>query len=333
MKHHRLFPLALGLALNAQAQLIPATHYLAQLPPLPLGRACPDAQAPRDAFATQWREAQQALNEQIAKREKVLKDVRSRDLQTMQQAQLGTPGEGGVDGETMKGLSREERRKRALQMAEQRHGISAAEIDKLRQMQRSGNTAGLAGWGQALSAEQQAAAQAQPAQAAQAQQGALQVARLAARQAELAQALSRAQANTENRLQEVAQNPAGLELLARLAQRRQMAERASTCEARVDLLKSIYREEQLYCAQLAPRHLGVLNDARQALSGQLAEHDELDRIQAEIQQLQHGIKPAAEQQGLSALKAVRNYITLMGSAYRYELHGERPRFDDFCRTQ
>lgn len=333
MKRHMLFPLVLGLALSAQAQLTPASHYLAQLPPLPLGRPCPDAQAPRDAYAEQLREVERALVEQIVKREKVLKDVRSRDMKTMQQAQLGTPGEGGVDGETMKRMSREERRKLAFQMAEQRYGISAAEVDKLKQMQRSGNTAGLAGWGQALSAEQQAAAQAQPAQAAQAQQSAMQVARLAARQAELAQALSRAQGDTEQRLQDVAQHPSGLERLERLALRRQMAERAQTCEARVDVLKGIYREEQLYCAEMAPRHLDALHRARLALPAQLAQHDELERIQAEIQQLQHGIAPAPEQQGLAALKALRSHITLVGSAYRYELHGERPRYDDYCITK
>jgi hypothetical protein len=328
---YRLMPmLALCLPLAAHAQLIPAISYFSRLPAAPVGQPCPDASAPRAAFNAQLREVTEALTAQIASRDRVLKDVRSRDLKTLQQAQLGTPGEGGVDGETMKKMSRAERQKMAQQMMEQRYGVTPEEIKKLKQMQRSGNTAGVTGWGQAMADEQQAAAAVDPAKAAQQQKNLMETARLAARQSELVQAVAAAQNKPETQLRELEQDPVGKERLAALALHRQQAEKRTACEAKASAMRSLYAEESAYCAAMAPRHVAILEGWRAAFVAHQGDYDEIDRIQGEIQQLQHGIQPAPEQQGLSALKAVRDYATRLTEAYRFNLHGDPPDFNLYC---
>ncbi len=334
--------LVVSLPLCALAQSLPATAFLQRLPAVPVGQTCIDNDEPRVAFEARLRETTEALGAEIARRERVLKEVRSRNLKTMQQAQLGTPGVGGVDGEAMKKMSRAEKQQMAQQMMQQQYGVSPEEIAKLKAMKKGGNTAGVAGWGQAFTAEQQAAAAANPAAAAQAQGNAMKTAQLAARQSELAQRIAADQGRHEEQLRELAADPAGLAMLVALDGRRKSAQAVARCEARVEALKAVYAEETRYCQWMAPRHDAILESLRKAFVAHEGDYVELDRNEAQIQWLQFGIQSATargdaaapkvepEQDGLSALKAVASYANRLADAYHYSLHRGRPDFAATC---
>lgn len=339
--------LALGVPASVAAQgtnpnAPAASGYLSRLPAVSAAQACPDADAPREALAARVSEVTEALNADIEERERVLKDLRKRNALAQQQAALGTPGAGGVDPEAMKKMSRAERQKLALQMAEQRYGVSPEEVKKLKEMKQSGNQAGAAAWGQAFSAEQQAAAAANPTGAAQAQKNALESARLAARLQELAQRVNQPIAKYETQMREMAQDPAALAARTALAAQRKSAEAVARCPARVEALKAVFAQETRYCQGMAPRQAGALEALRVGLVASLADYVDIDRAEAQLQWLQWGVQSTAaqqgpsalkiepEQDGLSALKAVRTYAKRLDDLFAHNLHGARPRFELYC---
>lgn len=343
----RLAVLALAVPAGLAAQSTastpqPASGYLSRLPAVAAAQACPETDAPREALVNRVREVIEALDTDIAERQRVLKDLRRHNAKSQQQAALGTPGQGGVDPEDMKKLSRAERQKLALQMAEQRYGVSPEEIQKLREMKKAGNTAGAAAWGQAFTAEQQAAAAADPAGAARAQKEAIERARLAGRMQELAQHANAPMAKYEKQMREMAEDSAALAARTALAAQRKSAEAVARCEARVEALKAVYAQETRYCQGMAPRQAAALESLRAGLVNSLGEYAEIDRIEAQMQWLQFGgpatvasqgtpaprIEP--EQDGLSALRAVRSYAKRLDDLFAHNLHGARPQFELHC---
>lgn len=342
-----LAAVALGLpasmaAPDAPAATQAASAYLSRLPAVSAAQACPDADAPREALAGRVNEVIEALDADIAERERVLKEVRKRNARTQQQAALGTPGEGGVDPDALKKMSRAERQKLAMQMAEQRYGVSPEEVKKLKEMKKSGNQAGAAAWGQAFTAEQQAAAAADPARAAQAQSSGMDTARLAMRMQELAQQVNAPIAKYETQKREMAEDTTALAARTLLAAQRKSAEAVAKCEARVQALKAVYAEETRYCQRMAPRQAAALEGLRTGLVSHLGDYAELDRNEAQIQWLQFGVQSTAaqqgnsalkiepEQDGLSALKAVRTYAQRLSDLFAHNLHGARPQFEAYC---
>lgn len=325
--------LALSLPVCALAQSLPATAFLQRLPLVSAQHICTDKDAPRTAFQLRLSEVTEALGAEIVRRERVLKDVRRHNQKTTQQALAGTPGVGGVDAEAMKKMSRAERQQLSQQLMLQQYGVSPEEIAKLKAMKKSGNTEGIAGWGKAFSAEQQAAAAANPAAAAQSHGKALQTAQLAERQAVAAQRIGAALTKADVQLRELETDPAGLAELARLGALRQRAAALQPCEARKAALMALYNDETRYCGQMSVRHGAILESLRTAVVALQGEHEDLDRIEAEIQRLQFGIEPVPEQLGLSALKTVRDYAQRLGDAYQYNLHGARPDFATYCTRQ
>lgn len=373
----RLSSLALlALGLPGAAQSLPATAYLEDLP-LPPDSICvpmpderdrsPDGSTAQERFEARVRQLSAALAGEIASRSRVVKEAGSRrTLSPAQEAAMGQPGIDLAEAQASQRLTPKQRHEAAMKKIEQTYGISAAEIDKLKQMKKEGNVAGVQGWGKAVTAERQAAADIDPAKTAQAQRDTLETAALAGKQAETARRIAAAVGKHTERFRELAESDDEKRLMAGIEHylepyKREMAadalreaqERArnpgreqskqemeakeskrygpqESCEARIARLNQGNLAQQSYCQFLTRRYVTILQDLKRTLITHQGDYAELDRIQGEVARLQFKSKPMPEQQGLSMLSAARDYSQWLAKSYLYKLTNEKQKSAANC---
>ncbi len=367
----RLSSLAfLALGLSGAVQSRPATAYLEELP-LPPDAICvpmpdergrnPDGSTQQERFETRVRQLTAELVAEIESRSRAIKEAGKRGiLQPAQEAAMGQPGVNVAEAKANQKLTPQQRRDAAMKKIEQAYGISPAEIDKLKQMKKEGNLAGVQGWGKAVTAERQAAAETDPAKMAQAQKDTMQTALLAKKQAATAQRIAAAVGKHTEGFRELAESEDQKRLMAtyekhlylcdkhqmQAEEKRQAEEhrrnpdrqitqeeaealadricpKKESCEARIARSNMAISAAWAYCKHLTPRYVATLQDLKRSLVTHQGDYAELDRIQGDITRLQFGTEPAAEQQGLSLLRAVRDYAQWLAKSYLYKLTNEQ----------
>ena len=326
--------------------------YLNQLPDPPGNGCFVDGQGD-SAFFARIDEVSERLNEEIAKRKRILKQAQNRNNKTMQEAAMAQPGSEGVDAETLKHMSREAKRKKAEQVMEEQMGVSMEELKNLKKTNRQGQE----GWGKAMMGQMQADAAMDPARAAKTAQGNMQTAGLAQRQSELAHKIQAALSKWEQKMTEIEPNPDADEMRKAIeSQMRQQGdgemlpglqnimpqENATTrtyreaVKTEEDKLKAmqaayascpdlnfqkrrLYTARVSYCTNLSPPYLEALNGYRTAVIGALPDAEEMDKVQMEIQKIQFGVEVPPEQREVAGLGLVQDYIKKLRTAYLFDL--------------
>ena len=319
-----LLPLLILLisALPAWSMNIRADTYFNELPLRPPS-PCSQKREVRDQFNNQVSGIAERLDEEIREREQVIKDAKRKDSKKMQEAVMDQPGFQGVDEETMKRMSREQRKKKAEQMMEQKFGVSMDEINNLKQMKKEGKIEGVKGWGNAFTAEQQATAAMDPEKAAKTQQKNMEMAHLAGEQADLAMKLAEHTGKYDKKNLELADDPQGKQFFELVKSRENdLAARQKEyppCKTIESMEKEINAAKKTYCNHMSTNYIEILDGLHVSIVEDMSNYDKLDQLQAQIQELQFGIKPVFEQEGLAALKAVRSYIYQLKKVYQYDL--------------
>lgn len=346
-----LLPLVLGGICSVSNAETPSA-YLNQLPDPP-GNGCFVNGKGDPIFFARIDEVSERLNKEIAERKHVLKEAQNRNSKTIQEAMMGQPGSEGIDGETLKQMSREAKRKKAEQLMEEQMGVSMEELKKLKKNNREGQE----GWGKAMMGQMQADAAMNPGKAAKTAQGNMQTAELAMRQTDLSHKIQAALSKWEQKMAEIEPKPDADEHRKALeAQMRQQGdgemlsglkdvlpqENATTkayreaVKAEEDKLKAmqatyascpdlnfqkrrLYTAQESYCTNLSPPYLTALKGYQTAVIGALTDAEELNRVQMEIQKIQFGVDLPPEQQGMAGLGLVQGYIKKLRTAYMFDL--------------
>lgn len=347
-----LFATVLLLGLVATGRAESPSAYLNQLPDPPGSGCFVDGQGD-PAFFARIDEVSARLNKEIAERKQILKEAQSRNSKTIQEAAMAQPGSEGVDGETLKQMSREAKRKKAEQVMEEQMGISMEELKNLKKTNREGQE----GWGKALMGQMQADAAIDPARAAKTAQGNMQTVGLAQHQSELAHKIQAALAKWEQKMAEIEPKPDADELRKAIdTQIRQQGdgemlsglkdvlpqENATTKSYREavkteeDKLKAmqtayascpdlnfqkkrLYTARESYCINLSSPYLAALKGYQTAVIGVLPDAEELDRVQMEIQKVQFGVEVPPEQREMAGLGLVQVYLKKLRTAYLFDL--------------
>lgn len=347
-----LLATALLLGLVATGRAESPSAYLNQLPDPPGSGCFVDGQGD-PAFFARIDEVSARLNEEIAERKRVLKEAQNRNSKTIQEAAMTQPGSEGVDGETLKHMSREAKRKKAEQVMEEQMGISMEELKELKKTSRDGQE----GWGKALMGQMQADAAMDPARAAKTAQANMQTAELAQRQSELAHKIQAALSKWEQKMAAIEPKPDADELRKAIeAQMRQQGdgemlsgmqdvlpqESATTrtyreaVKTEEDKLKAmqaayascpdlnfqkkrLYTARESYCTNLSSPYLAALKGYQTAVIGALPDAEELDRVQMEIQKVQFGVEVPPEQREMAGLVLIQGYLKKLRTAYLFDL--------------
>jgi hypothetical protein len=316
-----LLPLLFS-ALPAWSMNLRADSYFNELPMAPR-HPCSQNREIREKFNNQVSGIAERLDEDIRERERVIKDAKRRDSKKMQEAVMDQPGFQGVDEETMKRMSREQRKKKAEQLMEQKYGVSMEEIDNLKQMKKEGKIKGVIGWGNAFTAEQQATAAMDPEKAAKTQQKNMETAHLAGEQADLAMKLAEHTGKYDKKNLELADDPQGKQFFELVKSRENdLAARQKEyppCKTIESMEKEINAAKKTYCNHMSTNYIEILDGLHVSIVEDMGNYDKLDQLQAQIQEIQFGVKPIYEQEGLAALKAVRSYIHQLKKVYQYDL--------------
>ncbi len=312
----------LALVFPAQALSTPASAFLSELPLRPPS-PCAQKREVREQFNNQVADIAERLDEEIREREQLIKAAKRKDSKKMQETVMDQPGFQGVDDDTMKRMSREQRKMKAEQMMEQKYGVSMDEINNLKQMKKEGKIEGVKGWGNAFTAEQQATVAMDPEKAAKTQQKNMETANLAGEHANLSMKLAEHVGKYDKKNLELADDPQGKQYLEMVKFRENaLAARLKEyppCKTVESMEKEINAAKKTYCNYMSTHYIEILDGLRVSIVEDMDNYDKLDQLQAQIQEIQFGIKPIYEQEGLVALKAVRSYIHQLKKVYQYDL--------------
>jgi len=87
--------------------------------------------------------------------------------------------------------------------------------------------------------------------------------------------------------------------------------------------KSIYQEMAghylTYCNKLSPMNINMIADAKNSLAPLLPEYDRLEEVNTEINKIMFGAKDGLNSPGLMQLGAVKSLIDIMAGAYSYTI--------------
>jgi hypothetical protein len=299
--------------------LTSAVTFINQLPDAP-SDCCPDDRAVSDAFEEKVRNIEVLLDEELAKRKKIVDEVQGKGNKKMQEAAMDQPGFQGKSSAEMKSMSRAEKRKQADQMMQQKFGMSLEEMKKVKNMSKEGQK----NWGQAAMAQMQAESTIDPQKAASDQQNAMKTAGLAGKQMESAQRIQAIMEKYDSKFNEVEENATGRQMLENIKYQEkaleQLALNGATCKERTEKATSINALKTDYCRKMSGRYAQLVKEFRTGMIQAFPDYDQLDQIEAEIQKMQFGADMPAEQSGISGLKDLRKYMQRLRAVHQYNLY-------------
>jgi hypothetical protein len=294
--------------------------YLAQLPDVP-GSGCRVNDQIDPDFESRISEVSEKLGEEVTARKKFLKDAENTNSKKMQESRMNQPGYPAVDGAAMKKMTREEKKQMAARMMEEQTGITPEELKNLKNTSNEGQQ----GWGKALMAQMQAEKAMNPEKAMQDQKNNMNTAELAQKMADLSQKIQAPLSKFDQQESEFENDPSVKQHMQEILEEEnllaQMQATAASCKALDAQKKKIHDAQEKYCATLSPRFLAALDELRIGIKSALPDAEEMERTQAQIQQIQFNAIVPAEQYDMAGFELVQHYINKLKQAYKYDLTG------------
>lgn len=292
--------------------------YLSELPAVPGSGCFVNGRGDGD-FKDKVGEVSERLSQEVAKRKKMLKDAENINSKKMQESRMNQPGDPGADGATMQKMTREEKKKMAAKMMEQQLGVTPEELKNLKQTSKEGQQ----GWGKALMGQMQAENAMNPEKAVQDQKNAMKTVELTQRMADLSQKIQAPLNKYEQKMKEFENDPLEKQLMEEIQKEEnllaKMKNHAASCKALDDQKKKIYTARERYCTALSPRFLDALNDLRSGIITALADAEEMEKTQAQIQQIQFNAVVLPEQFDMAGFGLVQDYINKLRQTYKFDL--------------
>lgn len=291
--------------------------YLSELPDVP-GSGCFVNDQGYGDFINKIGEVSERLNQEVAERKKILKAAENINSKKILESRMNQPGDPGVDGAAMQKMTREEKKKMAAKMMEQQLGVTPEELKNLKQTSKEGQQ----GWGKALMGQMQAENAMNPEKAVQDQKNAMKTAELTQKMATLSQKIQAPLNKYEQKMKEFENDPLAKQLVEEIQKEEnllaKMQDSEASCKALDDQKKKIHTAREKYCAALSPRFLDAINDLRTGVITALPDAEEMEKSQAQIQQIQFNTVVPPEQFDMAGFGLVQDYIKKLRQAYKFD---------------
>lgn len=298
-----------------------------------------------NAYFRQLGKVQFEISNEIAEREKIVNTYMKEHKEDMKQQMIQnanlqlTPQQMQAMKKDNKHMTQEQKMQFADQIMQQNMNVSMKEMQNLKEYSKGKDTAALKRYSQAYATERMADQNADPA--------ALEAERLKMKsQADLMKELY----DINQRLMgggskytsmidslQVESDTAFSDLLKAIAPyERQIAQinenrkndpdrRNNEAASREDFeqvkmfQKKIQQYKYQYCFERTPKYFEILKGLRQYVPTTFSDCDSVDYLNSEIIFRQTGVRPPKEALGLSALKAVEHYTSLLADCRKYKL--------------
>ncbi|MFH2091729.1 MAG: hypothetical protein ABIJ31_05130 [Pseudomonadota bacterium] len=292
--------------------------YLSELPDVPASGCFVNGQGDRD-FKDKITEVSDRLSQEVEERKNMLKEAENLNSKKMQNSRMSQPGDPGVDGAAIKKMTREEKKKMAAKMMEQQFGVTPEELKKLKTTSKEGQQ----GWGKAFMGQMQADNAMSPEKAVQDQKNAMKTAELAQKMVTLAEKIQAPLNKYERKIKEFEDDPLGKQLMKKIQEEEtllaKMQGNQASCKALNGQKNKIHMAREKYCTTLSPIFLAALNDLRTGIIAALPDAEQMEKTQAQIQNIQSGAVVLPEQFDMAGFGLVQDYIHKLLWAYQYDL--------------
>lgn len=298
-----------------------------------------------NAYFRELRKAHEALSEDIANREKVVNKYMKEHKDEMKQKMLQnanmqlTPDQMQAMKKDSKHMSQEEKMKLADQIMQQNMNVSMKEMQDLKSYSKGKDTAALKRYSQAYATERMADQNADP-ETLEAERLKMKSQsdiakelydinqRLTGRGSKYTQLLDSLQVESDTawsdllkRIEPFEDQINAINEMRKEDENRRNDENASRQDfEQVKILqKQIQQLKYQYCFERTPKYIFILEGLSRYLPTTFADCDSVDYLNSELIFRQTGVRPPKEALGISALKAVENYASLLGNCRKYKL--------------
>lgn len=302
----------------------PPVMFLTKLPAVP-ATGCEDNPKIIEKFADAFRPVAEELGDNVTERRRSLKKWNENNSKKMMENAVDMPGFEGKSQNEMKKMSKAERKRMAVQMMEDKYGVSMQDLKNQKKAQREGKTMANVDFAKTMAGEQQANDLMKSKNQVEAdKQKVANAGKLAKEQDKLAKEVLGLRGRFNNKVAELEKDQTGLDLKKGIDEAQERLEEMqrdgkSNCKDLDGQRKTVVTRQKAYCSFMSTRYLKIVQDYKVAIPGTLPKHERLDQVASEIQKNQVGVGLSNASKGLNGLETVQDYAGLLAGAYKYNV--------------
>lgn len=300
-------------------------YFYARLPNLP-GAICLVDTAERGLFTSQLSSISVQLDVVYSKKKKEVQKEADDLRPEMEKKIARDSGLSEADIQKLKNkkLSKEEKKKIADKMMQNKANISMEEIERLKKMSKEGKEA----WAEAYSTEVMANMQSGDSVKTEEQikmekelEKNSTLNELVKEQKLIIDRIYAVDKKYANQMEELRKEDSiqTIILEAQLEPLRKQLLEYPTKEQQKSIYKLMFGYYLTYCNKLSPMNINMIADAKESIGPLLPEYDRLEVLNTEINKIMLGAKDGLNSPGLMQLGAVKSLISIMAGAYSYTI--------------
>lgn len=289
--------------------------FINKIPSLPKD-PCTMYDEEKEAFLLELSQLQDELKAEIEPRKEKIETAYNNAKPEFEKnvAQEYGLSQGDIQKLKNKKLSKEEKKKIADKMIQERTNISMQEIENLKKMSKDGKEA----WAEAYTTEQMATMEGKTDSLNIVNQKNMNRYELAKEQSELAQIVAAEDRKFINKFYELDElDSTKSDLLVR---RDSLMANLGKDDGRAyeDKVKEILRLELAYCQAMSPGYFSILNDHLASVKSLQTTYYKLEKVNAELNEATLNVKnPDFYSPGLMGLEAINAHIGMLMQAFKY----------------
>lgn len=300
-------------------------YFYSRLPNLP-GAVCLVDTAFRGQFTRLLGSVSKQLDEVYSKKKKEVQKEADELKPEMEKKLAKDSGLSDADIQKLKNknISKEEKKKIADKMLQNKANISMEEIERLKKMSKEGKEA----WAEAYSTEVMANMQSGDSVKTEDQinmekelETNYKLNELVKEQKLILDRIHAIDKKYANRMEELRKEDSiqTVILEAKLEPLRKQLLNYPTKEQQKSIYQEMAQHYLSYCNKLSPMNINMIADAKNSLEPLLPEYDRLEELNTEINKIMLGAKDGLNSPGLMQLGAVKSLIDIMAGAYSYTI--------------
>ncbi len=287
--------------------------FLSRIPSLP-DNACSMTKAQKQAYEDNLAKIHDELDKEIERREKTVDENYAGSEEQIKQNTANQYGLSASDMEKLEKDEMTEEEKQAMinKMMQKKNNLSMDEVKKLNNTSEEGQKA----WAEAYSTEKMANVQADSESAKKEQNTNKRRYDLAKEQSLILQKMRAAgdkyikQMNELNKLDTAATKELN-------KKRKPLMDQFEKDNKNESVIEAVRKVEKEYCNKLTPEYYNIINNRLTTLKTMMPDYNRLDEVSNELNQITLGTKKKLSSPGLTGLKEIEDYISLLGSAFKY----------------
>ncbi len=300
-------------------------YFYSRLPDLPAAVCVVDTSF-QGQFMRQLGSVSKQLDEVYSKKKKEVQKEADNLKPEMEKKIAKDSGLSDADIQKLKNknLSKEEKKKIADKMMQNKANISMEEIERLKKMSKEGKEA----WAEAYSTEMMATMQSGDSVKTEEQikmekelEKNSKINELVKEQKLIIDRVHAVDKKFANKMEELRKEDSiqTVILEAKLKPLRKQLENYPSKEQQKSIYQQMAGYYLTYCNKLSPMNINMIADAKNSLAPLLPEYDRLEKLNTEINKIMFGAKDGLNSPGLMQLGAVKSLIDIMAGAYSYTI--------------